>query len=283
MFLSLGAVLAALPAGRTGCGEGEYGPGVGERESSQAETDRLIGLSREDAAEGSSASSQPLVSLVNLEKAYRSEGDTQRVLTGVNLEVHMGEIVVILGRSGSGKTTLLNLIGALDRADGGQLISCGVDLTNSTTKQLVSYRARAIGFVFQFYNLLPTLTAAENIEAGLRVAGVARNAARSETLRMLARVGLDGAQEKFPSQLSGGEQQRVAIARAFARHPRLLLADEPTGNLDDETAERVIALVRELAAEVGTGVVMVTHDTSLSAIATRTVHMTHGVLQEHEP
>jgi ABC-type lipoprotein export system ATPase subunit len=250
----------------------------------EAGTSRLVGLSSD--ADPSIASRpdetvpQPLVSLVDVEKSYTSDRQTQRVLTGINLEIRIGEIVVILGRSGSGKTTLLNLIGALDRADGGTVTSCGVNLSTSRPKQLGLYRAKAIGFVFQFYNLLPTLTAAENIEAGLRVAGSAHDDARSETRRMLARVGLDGAQEKFPSQLSGGEQQRVAIARAFARRPQLLLADEPTGNLDDETAQRVTTLVRELAAEVGTAVVIVTHDTSLSAIATRTVHMTHGVLQE---
>ncbi len=133
------------------------------------------------------------------------------------------------------------------------------------------------------YNLLPTLTAAENIEAGLRVAGVARDEAKHQAQRMLHRVELGEATEKFPSQLSGGEQQRVAIARAFARHPRLLLADEPTGNLDDDTAESVISLVRDLSGEVGTGVILVTHDTSLRAIATRTLQMTHGVLEEHEP
>jgi putative ABC transport system ATP-binding protein len=223
---------------------------------------------------------EPLVSLVEVEKSYRGTEEVQRVLTGVNLEVHSGETVVVLGRSGSGKTTLLNLIGALDRPDAGRVVSCGVDLTEATSGQLVSYRAHAIGFVFQFYNLLPTLTAAENIEAGLRVAGKAREEAKQEAQRMLARVGLGEATEKFPSQLSGGEQQRVAIARAFARHPRLLLADEPTGNLDDDTAESVISLVRDLAGEVGTGVILVTHDTSLRAIATRTLQMNHGVLEE---
>jgi putative ABC transport system ATP-binding protein len=228
-----------------------------------------------------STSSQPaLVRLTDIEKAYHGEEGEQRVLTGVGLEVSGGETVVILGRSGSGKTTLLNLIGALDRADAGELHSCSVDLMKATTKELVSYRARSIGFVFQFYNLLPTLTAAENVEAGLRVAGVGRDKGRAETRRMLARVGLEGAEEKFPSQLSGGEQQRVAIARAFARRPRLLLADEPTGNLDDETASRVIGLVRELAAEVGSGVILVTHDTSMREIATRAIEMTHGVLRE---
>jgi putative ABC transport system ATP-binding protein len=229
---------------------------------------------------GSTSPQPPLVHLADVEKAYRGQEGEQRVLTGVRLEVSGGETVVILGRSGSGKTTLLNLIGALDRADAGEIYSCGVDLMKATTKELVSYRARSIGFVFQFYNLLPTLTAAENIEAGLQVAGVARDKARAETRRMLARVGLEGAEEKFPNQLSGGEQQRVAIARAFARHPRLLLADEPTGNLDDETAARVIGLVRELAAEVGSGVILVTHDTSMREIATRTIEMTHGVLRE---
>jgi putative ABC transport system ATP-binding protein len=234
------------------------------------------------ATDARSEALAPLVSLVDVEKSYRGGGDVQRVLTGVNLELHPGETLVVLGRSGSGKTTLLNLIGALDRADRGEVASCGLDLTTASTKQLVSYRAKAIGFVFQFYNLLPTLTAAENIEAGLRVTGLGREKAQSETRRMLTRVGLADAAEKFPNQLSGGEQQRVAIARAFARHPRLLLADEPTGNLDDDTAERVIGLVRELAAEVGTGVMLVTHDASLKAIASRVFQMTHGVLEEHE-
>jgi putative ABC transport system ATP-binding protein len=224
-----------------------------------------------------------LLSLSGVEKSYRRAEEVQRVLAGIDLDMHAGETVVILGRSGSGKTTLLNLIGALDRPDTGRVVSCGVDLTRATARQLVSYRANAVGFVFQFYNLLPTLTAAENIEAGLRVASVSRETARGEARRMLDRVGLGDATEKFPNQLSGGEQQRVAIARAFARRPRLLLADEPTGNLDDETAERVTALVRELAAEFGAGVMLVTHDTSLRAIATRTLHMTHGMLEEHEP
>jgi putative ABC transport system ATP-binding protein len=253
----------------------------------EAGTGRLVGLPRGRDTSGTASSSvsiaSPLVSLVDVEKAYTSEGRIQNVLTGINLEVRVGEIVVILGRSGSGKTTLLNLVGALDRADRGRVESCGVDLTSSTNKQLVLYRAKAIGFVFQFYNLLPTLTAAENVEAGLRVAGIARDTARSRTRLTLSRVGLDGAQDKFPSQLSGGEQQRVAIARAFARRPQLLLADEPTGNLDDETAQRVITLVREMAGEVGSGVIMVTHDVTLSEIATRTVHMANGVLQEQGP
>jgi putative ABC transport system ATP-binding protein len=260
---------------------------MSDRESPRPGISQLVGQHSQRtpavAEESSDAVVLPLVSLLNVEKCYKSEGQTQQVLTGVNLEVHTGEILVILGRSGSGKTTLLNLVGALDRADGGVVRSCGVDLTASSPKQLVRYRAKSVGFVFQFYNLLPTLTAAENIEAGLRVAGFAREDARGETRRMLARVGLDGAHGKFPSQLSGGEQQRVAIARAFARSPRLLLADEPTGNLDDETAQHVITLVRELAGEAGAGVVLVTHDTSLSEIATRTVHMTHGVLREQDP
>jgi putative ABC transport system ATP-binding protein len=243
----------------------------------------FLAQSSEGSVKRSAPEPGPLVSLIDIEKSYRGDGETQRVLTGVNLKVHRGETVVILGRSGSGKTTLLNLIGALDHPDRGELFSCGLDLANATSRQFVSYRANSIGFVFQFYNLLPTLTAAENIEAGLRVAGVPREEAKNEARQMLIRVELGDATEKFPSQLSGGEQQRVAIARAFARHPRLLLADEPTGNLDDDTAAGVIALVRELAAEVGTGVMLVTHDASLQAIATRTLHMNHGVLEEREP
>jgi putative ABC transport system ATP-binding protein len=234
------------------------------------------------AANGTETSPRLLVSLTGVEKHYESDGSTQQVLTGLDMEIETGEIVVVLGRSGSGKTTLLNILGALDRPDGGQVVSCGVDLATASAKQLVKYRAQSIGFVFQFYNLLPNLTAVENIEAGLRVTDIDRDAAQERARSMLARVELAGAEHKFPAQLSGGEQQRVAIARAFARAPQLLLADEPTGNLDDENAAHVVSLMRELAVEAGTSTVVVTHDTSLTQIATRTMRMTHGVLTDDE-
>jgi len=235
------------------------------------------------ATDVAEASNGALVSLTGVEKRYESDGSAQQVLTGLDMQVEAGEIVVILGRSGSGKTTLLNILGALDRPDGGGVVSCGVDLATASAKQLVQYRARWIGFVFQFYNLLPNLTAGENIEVGLRVTGLDRDAAQERARNMLARVELADAVHKFPAQLSGGEQQRVAIARAFARAPRLLLADEPTGNLDEETAAHVIALMGELAVEAGTSTVVVTHDTSLTRIAARVMRMTHGVLTDDGP
>ncbi len=221
-----------------------------------------------------------VASLVGVKKSYVGNGREQTVLADVELEVGKSEIVVVLGRSGSGKTTLLNILGGLDRADGGSVRSCGLDLGTAKARQLRLYRARSVGFVFQFYNLLLTLTARENVEAGLRVADLSRAETRQRARHMLARVGLGGADERYPSQLSGGEQQRVAIARAFARQPRLLLADEPTGNLDDDNARVIIALVRELVAEVATSAVIVTHDPAIATVATRTAHMAHGVLQE---
>jgi putative ABC transport system ATP-binding protein len=224
--------------------------------------------------------SEVVASVKNVVKAYTSDSGTQTVLRGLDLEVVEGEIVGVLGRSGSGKTTLLNILGGLDRVGHGKVTSCGLDLVGAGARDLVRYRARSVGFVFQFYNLLPTLTAAENIEAGLRVAGIHAREARTTARRALSRVGLGGYDRKFPNQLSGGEQQRVAVARAFAKKPPLLLADEPTGNLDEDTAESIIALIRELVDETRTAAIVGTHDMSVAAVTNRSLQLTHGRLEE---
>jgi len=220
--------------------------------------------------------SEPLVMLDQVRKAYGAGEAEQVVLEGVSLSIERGELVAITGPSGCGKTTLLNIIGALDRADGGTVRSCGLDLTGAGRKQLTQYRARSIGLVFQFYNLLPTLTALENVKAGLAVAGFGRRDADERASRMLAGVGLAEAAGKFPAQMSGGEQQRVAIARGLAKDPALVLADEPTGNLDEDAGARVMELLRGLNKDTGVTVVLVTHDPAVSAVADRTVHLEHG-------
>src|SRR5512146_1743359 len=186
--------------------------------------------------------SSPLVSLERVRKAYGSGAARQVVLDDFSLELEAGEFAVVLGPSGCGKTTLLNLIGGLDQPDAGRVRSCGLNLTAANRAELTAYRARSVGFVFQFYNLLPTLTVLENVEAGVRVAGVERGEAHESASALLSRVGLGALGDRFPSQLSGGEQQRVAIARALAKRPPLLLAAEPTGNLDEETAAGVLEL-----------------------------------------
>jgi putative ABC transport system ATP-binding protein len=219
-----------------------------------------------------------LVSLENVGKSYGSGGGRQLVLDDLSLEMEAGEFVVVLGPSGCGKTTLLNLIGGLDTADSGRVRACGVDLTGASRPELTAYRARSVGFVFQFYNLLPTLTAQENVEAGVRVAGVDRESARESARTLLAQVGLGSMGDRFPSQLSGGEQQRVAIARALAKRPPLLLADEPTGNLDEETAAGVLDLMQELNEATGTTFVVVSHNPLLAQDDKRVVRLSHGGL-----
>ncbi len=221
---------------------------------------------------------EPVVVLEGVRKAYGNGRRAQAVLDDVSLSVDRGEMVAVTGPSGCGKTTLLNILGALDRVDSGTVRSCGLDLTSADRGQLTRYRAHSIGFVFQFYNLLPTLTALENVKAGLTVAGFRRVDADRRARHMLASVGLADAADKFPTQLSGGEQQRVAIARGLAKNPQLVLADEPTGNLDEDSGAQVTGLLRELNADTGVSVVLVTHNPAVSAVADRIVRLDHGRL-----
>ncbi len=223
---------------------------------------------------------EPLVALNGVSKAYGSGLAEQVVLEDISLEIASGQLVVVHGPSGCGKTTLLNLLGGLDRADSGRIHSCGIDLIGASRADLTDYRARSVGFIFQFYNLLPTLTALENVEAGVRVAGVEKEEARKRSSDLLARVGLGDLGGRFPAQLSGGEQQRVAIARALAKEPRLLLADEPTGNLDEERSAGVLELMGDLNRETRVTFVIVSHNPAIARTDDRVIRLSHGRLAE---
>jgi putative ABC transport system ATP-binding protein len=217
-----------------------------------------------------------LYELRGVEKTYRDV----HAVDGVDLDVAPGEFVVVAGPSGSGKTTLLQLLGALDRPTKGEVRFEGRPLERMGDGELARLRRETLGFVFQQFNLIPTLTAQQNVEVALAPMG-GRAAERRERAReLLARVGLEHRLGNLPSQLSGGEQQRVAIARALANRPRVVLADEPTGNLDSATGEQIVGLLRALSAEEGLSVMLITHDASIARAAPRVVHMRDGRILE---
>lgn len=205
-------------------------------------------------------------------KEYGS-GVRTRALSGVDLEVHGGTVTLLLGPSGSGKTTVLNLLGGLDQPTEGKVVALGKDLGALSRRGLTLFRRDNVGFIFQFFNLVPSLTAAENVRIAADLVG---RAGRDEASAWLERVGLGGMDDRFPSELSGGQQQRVAVARALAKKPRLLFADEPTGALDHEAGAQVIALIVEAARSSGCAVVVVTHDEALTAHADRVVRLRDG-------
>jgi putative ABC transport system ATP-binding protein len=219
-------------------------------------------------------SSAPQYVLHGVAKLFQRGPTTVRALDGVDLEVAAGEFVALEGPSGSGKTTLLQLMGALDRPSAGHVEFEGRDLADLPDVELAALRLRSFGFVFQQFNLIPTLTAVENVEVKLAPVGGGRDRA----LALLAEVGLGERAEHLPAHLSGGEQQRVAIARALAVEPRVVLADEPTGNLDTATGGEIIELLASLAAEHGSTVIVATHDASLAARAPRRIAMRDGRL-----
>ena len=222
----------------------------------------------------------PLVDVSRLFKTYRQGSVSTAVLREVSLEVAPRSFTAVVGPSGCGKTTLLGILGGLDRPDAAtRVVVDGLDLLSATPRDLVAYRRRTVGIVFQFYNLLPTLTAVENVEAGLEFVPLPHRARRARALDWLARVGLAELAHRFPAQLSGGQQQRVAVARVLAREPKLLLADEPTGNLDAEAGEQIYAAMRELTRESGTTCVMVTHDAALAHRADDVVRMRDGKIE----
>jgi putative ABC transport system ATP-binding protein len=212
----------------------------------------------------------------NLQKSYRSGGHPLAALKNVSFQVEDGETVAIVGPSGSGKTTLLGLLAGLDRPSGGRVLLDGTDLGALSEDERARLRREKIGFVFQSFQLIPTLTARENVAVPLDLAGASGGAARADEL--LERVGLGGRGHHYPSQLSGGEQQRVAVARAFIHRPSILFADEPTGNLDAATGERVIGLMTELNREIGTTLVLVTHDLELAGRARRVIRLADGAV-----
>ncbi len=216
--------------------------------------------------------------LVDVTRTY-GEGQTKvEALRGVELEIRAGEFLVIAGSSGSGKSTLLQLLGALDRPTSGRLLFEGRELSGLGDGELASLRLNAIGFIFQQFNLIPTLSAQQNVEAALAPTGADTAARRARARELLERVGLGARSDHLPTQLSGGEQQRVAIARALANQPRVLLADEPTGNLDTATGDEVLALLHRLSLEQRQTIVLVTHDRSVAEQAPRVVRMRDGTI-----
>ena len=222
----------------------------------------------------------PAVELLHVSKTYR-EGDSERaVLSDVSVAIESGEIAVLVGRSGSGKSTLLNLIAGIDRPTSGRVVVDGTDLTALDEDARTRFRRRRIGFVFQFFNLIPLLTVEENLLLPLELNGMAGAAGVARARGLLERVGLGGRGASLPDRLSGGEQQRVAIARALVHEPALILADEPTGTLDAETAAAVLALLDGLAREAGTTVVMVTHSREVVGVADRIFAVQRGRLVE---
>jgi len=212
----------------------------------------------------------------DLEKTYRSGERTLTVLRDVNLHVVDGDVVAILGPSGSGKTTLLGLLAGLDTPSRGSVTIAGTDLAPLTEDQRARFRRENVGFVFQSFQLIPSLTAQENVQVPLELRGDA--GAPASAAALLGRVGLGDRLDHYPTQLSGGEQQRVALARAFVHQPRILFADEPTGNLDANTGESIIQLLEELNRERGTTLILVTHDPLLAKRARRTIRLANGVV-----
>jgi putative ABC transport system ATP-binding protein len=219
----------------------------------------------------------------NLTKIYDA-GVRVTALRGVNLQVDSGSFVAIMGPSGSGKSTLLNILGALEPPTEGELLLEGVNIAGLSDDARTLLRRRRIGFVFQQFNLLPIYTAAENVALPLRLEGTSPAEADRRAVEMLGMVGLADRSSHLPSQISGGEQQRVAIARALVARPALILADEPTGNLDSANGDRVIAVLRELVDERGQTVVMVTHDSTVAARADRVVYVRDGaIIDDFDP
>ena len=224
--------------------------------------------------------SRPLLQLRNLCKVYQ-EGETARaVLTDVNATVISGEFAVLLGPSGSGKSTLLNLISGIDVPSSGDVLIGSTNLTALSEKERTLFRRKNIGLVFQFFNLLPTLTVLENLLLPLDLNGVTGKAAKERAMELLDAVGLADRARSFPDRLSGGEQQRVAIARALVHDPPLILADEPTGNLDSDTGSHVMRLLGDLVRQSGKTVVVVTHRTEAVSFADRVFLVREGSLQE---
>jgi putative ABC transport system ATP-binding protein len=226
---------------------------------------------------------QTIVEIRNLSKAYRRGDQTVAVLTDINLDVDPGEFVALMGPSGSGKSTLLNLIAGIDKPSGGRLRVAGEDIAALSETQLADWRARHVGFIFQFYNLMPVLTAFENVELPLLLTGLPGRRRREHVEEALAMVGLSDRKTHYPSELSGGQQQRVAIARAVITDPTILVADEPTGDLDRQSAADVLELMDQLNVQLGKTIIMVTHDQRAASAAHRLIHLDKGVLTHDAP
>ena len=221
---------------------------------------------------------EPLIRIDHLAKSYRRGDQTVPVLSDINLVVETGDFLALMGPSGSGKSTLLNLMAGLDRPDSGRIEVHGVDIARLGEAELAAWRAQNVGFIFQFYNLIPVLTAFENVELPLLLTGLSRAARRERVELTLSMVGLSERSDHYPSELSGGQQQRVAICRAIVADPTLIVADEPTGDLDRTSAEEVLGLMQRLNQELGKTIVMVTHDHHAVESARSVMRLEKGAL-----
>ena len=230
--------------------------------------------------EQAAADAPPVVELRGLRKCYIEGGRERVILDSVDFAFNRGEFVVLLGHSGSGKSTLLNLISGIDRPDGGDVSVLGTTITRLSERERTLFRRDHIGFVFQFFNLIPTLSVLENVTLPQKLAGRDRKTVEAAAMSLLERVGLADRRDTFPDKLSGGEQQRVAIARALAHDPLLVLADEPTGNLDDVNGERVLALLLEHTRSAGRTLLMATHNPDVAPLADRVLQLNEGRLVE---
>ena len=220
-----------------------------------------------------------IIETVEVTKTYMSGGRPLEVLKGINLKVEPGEFMAIMGPSGSGKSTLLNMIGALDRPTSGKVYINGTDLSHLNDNQIADVRNTEIGFIFQFFNLIPRMDAQRNIELPMAIKGISRGQRKKRALNLLELVGLGDRADHKPSQLSGGEQQRVAIARSLANEPNILLADELTGNLDSKTGEEIMLLLRQLNEEEGKTFILITHDPQVAQNTDRLVSFKDGIIE----
>jgi putative ABC transport system ATP-binding protein len=227
-----------------------------------------------------SAGQSSLIQVRDLDKTYRRGGEEIHVLQGLNLDVSQGEFIAFMGPSGSGKTTLLNLLGGLDVPTRGSITVAGDEITSMSAGNLTAWRARHVGFLFQMYNLIPVLTAFENVELPLLLTKLSKSERRAHVETALSIVGLSDRMNHYPRQLSGGQEQRVTIARAIVSDPTFLLCDEPTGDLDRKSADDVMALIEELVSKHHKTVLMVTHDPLVASRANTTLHLDKGVLVE---
>lgn len=219
--------------------------------------------------------SEAFVKLEHVTKVYRMGEVEIHAVDGIDFEIKKGEYVVIVGPSGAGKTTVLNILGGMDTASSGSVMVDGEDIARYSQKKLTAYRRNDIGFVFQFYNLVPNLTALENVELAMQIC---RNPL--DARKVLREVGLEQRMGNFPTQLSGGEQQRVSIARALAKNPKLLLCDEPTGALDYQTGKAILKLLQDMCRERGMTVIVITHNTAITPMADRVIRIKNGRVSE---
>ncbi len=220
------------------------------------------------------------VDVQQVRKIYKRDSQSITVLDGLSLQVKQGEFVALMGPSGSGKTTLLNLIAGIDRPSSGKLVVAGTDVGSLSESQLATWRSRTIGFIFQFYNLIPVLSAADNVELPLLLTRLSKKERRERALRALKVVGLADRAKHYPRQLSGGQEQRVAIARAIVTDPVVLVADEPTGDLDAKSAEEILSLMETLNSDFKKTIVMVTHDPRAAERAHVQHHLEKGLLKD---